>query len=66
MSSKDIAHARVPDRAQGTSDMDELRSGVGSATAMERMKADRAIRHRHQHGIPATRSASEEDSSAQR
>jgi hypothetical protein len=66
MSSKDSAHARVPDRAQGTSDTDELRSGVGSVTAMERMKADRAIRHKHQHGIPATGSACEEDSSAPR
>jgi hypothetical protein len=67
MSGNDSVHARVPDRVQRNSDdTDELRSGVGSATAMERMKADRAMRHRHQHGLPAAGSACEEDASTER
>jgi hypothetical protein len=62
MSGNDNLRARVPDRAQRAGDTEELRSGVGSASAMERMKADRAVRHKHQHGIPTGLTSEEEES----
>ena len=42
------------------------RGGSGAASALERMKADHALRHRHKHGTRAAGPGHEDDRSAER
>jgi len=51
MSANDSQDSRIADRARPTGEADELRSGAGAASAMERVKSEHLMRRKHQHGI---------------
>ncbi|GAB2588745.1 hypothetical protein GCM10027034_21250 [Ramlibacter solisilvae] len=66
MSANDSTQFQPPVWEQSASLMNELRSGTGAASALERMKAERALRHQQQHGSPSTFPAALEDNATQR
>lgn len=67
MSSNHSQDPSNPDELPGAEDMQEFqRGGSGAASALERMKADHALRHKHKHGARTWGPGHEDDQSPER
>lgn len=67
MSANKSQDPAAPDPAGNGDEQQELqRGGTGAASALERMKADRALRHKHKHGTRTAGPGHEDASTPER
>ena len=67
MSANKSADPAMPEPApEGETQQDMQRGGSGAASALERMKADHALRQKRQHGVRAAGPGHEDDQSPER
>ena len=67
MSANSSQDPAAPDPSADKEDSQELqRGGTGAASALERMKADHAMRHKHKHGVRASGPGHDEDQTPDR